>query len=179
MEQVRNAPHLLRYLKTEERRQGHANSMERRGIASRTSDPTVVKHDGGRITAGFKGTKTIGDCVCRAITIAAEQPYAKTHADLSDFGWSTRQDRYSWRDKDGLIIPGAMARWLERQYIEPLGLVWRPLPAVKGQPRPRPRDLLEGRLIASMRRHLVAVVDGVVYDTWDSLDQPVYGYYHR
>ena len=38
----------------------------------------VIITDGGRAAAGFKG-KASGDCVCRAVAVAAEMPYREVY----------------------------------------------------------------------------------------------------
>jgi len=41
-----------------------------------------VYNDGGREAAGYKGTA--GDCVCRAVAIAAELPYQEVYDRLAE-----------------------------------------------------------------------------------------------
>jgi hypothetical protein len=62
-------------------------------------------------------------------------------------------------------------------YLESIG--WRHTP-VRGRMRLRADELPTGRLIVEVHRHLVAVIDGVIHDTWDSGRagrRPVYGFY--
>lgn len=51
----------------------------------------LVHDDGGRAAAGFKGTTA--DCVCRAIAIATEVPYADVYAMLALEGSRERTGR--------------------------------------------------------------------------------------
>jgi len=46
----------------------------------------------------------------------------------------------------------------------------------------RPDELPQGRLVVSLSRHVVAVIDGVAYDTHDPTRgglRCVYGYFHK
>ena len=51
-----------------------------------------IFNDGGRKAAGFK-RKNAGDCVCRAIAIAADLPYAEVHKALSEGNYSQRKSK--------------------------------------------------------------------------------------
>jgi hypothetical protein len=137
-----------------------------------------VYDDGGRAAAGFRG-KT-GDCVCRAIAIATGRPYREVYDELTAIGWNSW--RAYWRDGDGLYVPGGEARRRERAYIESLGWKWTPTMRI-GQGckvHLRADELPAGRLLVSVSRHLVAVIDGVIRDIHDcSRDgtRCVYGYF--
>lgn len=50
-----------------------------------------VYDDGGRAAAGYRGQA--GDCVCRAIAIAEDRPYADVYGELNDAGRDERQSR--------------------------------------------------------------------------------------
>jgi hypothetical protein len=139
---------------------------------------TWVYDDGGRAVAGRNGSS--GDCVCRAISIATGKPYPEVYAELSAIGWSPW--RQYWRDPDGLYVPGEEARRRERAYIEGLGWTWTPTMGIGTGCRVHLRadELPPGRLIVSLSRHLVAVIDGVIHDTYDPSrggTRCVYGHY--
>jgi hypothetical protein len=134
--------------------------------------------DGGRAAAGFRGQT--GDCVCRAIAIATEQPYAEIYAALNGAAQRERPrvGRKRSSARTGVQIPTI------RRYLASIGWRWVPTMQV-GQGckvHLRAEELPSGRLIVSVSRHLVAVIDGVVHDTHDPTrggTRCVYGYYTR
>jgi hypothetical protein len=143
-----------------------------------------VYDDGGRAAAGFKGRA--GDCVCRAIAIATGKPYREVYDELSAFGSRDAVCRGGkWRDPaDGLVIPGARARALTHDYIASLGWQWIPTMQIGSGCKVHlcGDELPDGRIIARVTHHLVAVIDGVIHDNHDcSRDgtRCVYGYWKR
>lgn len=72
--------------------------------------------------------------------------------------------------------------WAKKGVICGRKLVWSPLQAVKGQPRMNIAKFTEthktGTYILRVTKHVLAVIDGVVYDTFESRpDKCVYGYW--
>jgi hypothetical protein len=139
-----------------------------------------VFNDGGRAAAGFKGTA--GDCVCRALAIATQRPYGEVHEELfTEIGWSPGSR--GRRDEDGLICPRAdNERELLRQYLTNRGWLWTPTMRIGSgcKVHLRAGELPSGRLIVSVSRHLTAVIDGVIHDTYDCSRggaRCVYGYW--
>ena len=143
--------------------------------------PTAWTYDdGGRSAAGFKGKA--GDCVCRAIAIATERPYSDVYDELN-----RRCKPYNERRKArGKTANAGSRTGVPREVYEPLLLEWgwRWTPTMRiGQGctvHLRADELPIGRLVVSVSRHICAVVDGVVHDTYeDSRDgtRCVYGYY--
>ena len=51
-------------------------------MSETTTTPMFVYNDGGREAAGYKGKA--GDCVCRAIAIAARLPYQEVYDRLAE-----------------------------------------------------------------------------------------------
>lgn len=109
--------------------------------------------------------KAVGDCVVRALSKALGQSWDQTYIDLCLEGYM-RGD-----------LPNADSIW--GAYLAGRGYVRRLLPddcpdcyTVEDFARDNPR----GTFILSMPgRHVVTVVDGVVYDSWDSRNEvPVY-----
>jgi hypothetical protein len=135
--------------------------------------------DGGRHAAGFRGRA--GDCVCRAIAIATGLPYQKVYDDLNSLSRSERiTSRHPMRSHSRT---GVRKRTL-RKYLLGLGWQWVPTMSIgRGcTVHLRPQELPDGRLIVSVSRHLVAVIDGVVRDTHDCSrygTRCVYGYFIR
>jgi hypothetical protein len=146
------------------------------------STPHYQFNDGGRKAAGFKG-KT-GDCVCRAIAIAAERPYAEVHAYLSTQAGAQRATsrtpkQLATADK-GIYTS---RKWF-KDYMATLGFKWVPTMAI-GQGckvHLRKEELPAGRIICAVSRHYVAVIDGVINDIYDPRrggTRCVYGYYQK
>lgn len=136
-------------------------------------------NDGGRKAAGFIGDA--GDCVCRAIAIAAHIPYEVVYGDLNKLGASERASkkrRGKSSARTGVYKPTI------RRYLESLGWKWTPTMQIGSgcKVHLREDELPKGRLIVSVSRHLVAVIDGVIHDTSDPSrggNRCVYGYWSK
>ena len=67
--------------------------------------------------------------------------------------------------------------------IERLGFTYTGVSNKRGSTRPTvysfAKNHPEGRYIANVAHHVVAVVDGKYYDTWDCGDCCMYGYFER
>lgn len=118
--------------------------------------------DGGRALAGYKGSA--GDCVCRAIAIAAEMPYEEIYERLAS-GAGTERRTKGRSARNGIRVK---RKWF-KDFMEAIGFEWTPtmqigsgckVHLVKG-------ELPMGRLVVSVSRHYTAVIDGVVHDTHD------------
>lgn len=138
-----------------------------------------VQNDGGRAAAGFKGEA--GDCVCRAIAIATGRPYAEVYEALNALGKSERtgkRKRSKSSARTGVYKPTI------RRYMEFIGWTWHSTMAI-GQGckvHLRADELPAGRLVVSVSRHTVAVIDGVIHDTHDPSrggSRCVYGYFSK
>lgn len=130
-----------------------------------------VYDDGGRAAAGFKGEA--GDCVARAIAIAARMDYADVYGLLADEAKRRGGPRSA---RNGLKRPVYDAVLLE------LGAVWTPTMGIGTgcTVHLRADELPWGRLVCSVSKHMVAVIDGVVHDTYDCTREGtrcVYGYW--
>jgi hypothetical protein len=136
-----------------------------------------VYDDGGRQAAGFRGTT--GDCVCRAIAIATGRPYVEVYHEINALG--ARERRVKGRSarshaRTGVYIPTI------RRYLTGLGWTWHPTMGIGTGTTVHLRsgELPPGRLICSVSKHTVAVIDGVVHDTGDPTrdgKRAVYGYF--
>lgn len=117
-----------------------------------------VYSDGGRAQAGLP-TKA-NDCVVRAICVAYGLDYLGVAWDLS-------------------LSNSGIYRKVWQAYLEQLGWTWHPTMQVGDPSRVRVKDLPDGRLFVMLRSHVCAVIDGVLYDTFDSSkngEAIVYGY---
>lgn len=143
--------------------------------------PTLCRYvydDGGRGRVG--GPDNV--CVPRAIAIATGKPYrkvyetlvARTHEYVRRWprskvaGWIRRS-----RDGRGYCYDTIYGR-----YLKSLG--WQYTSTKDQKVRLRADELPPGRLIVLVHRHLVAVIDGVIHDTYNSGGKghrPVRGYY--
>jgi hypothetical protein len=142
-----------------------------------------VKDDGGRSRSDVSrgGEDEAGDCAVRSIAIATQKPYREVHdaltvatvhhvANAKD-GWGKLARR-----RGGVRVFHAdhgVHRDISSPYLKSLG--WKytsteELPRGKGI-HLRADELPPGRLIVQIRRHLTAVIDGVIHDTYDCSDE--------
>lgn len=136
-------------------------------------------NDGGRAAAGYRGST--GDCVVRAIAIAAEQPYQQVYDALNALAVSERTGK---RKRGKSNARTGVYRATYEKYLKAHG--WRFVATMTigsgCTVHLRADELPGGRIIASVSRHLVAVIDGVIQDTHDCSrdgNRCVYGYYCR
>ena len=134
------------------------------------------QNDGGRATAGLRGAAR--DCATRAIAIAAQLDYLAVYDVLNSMTAPRR------RGKRGGSARTGVPKDVTRRYLAALGWRWTPTMGIGTGCKVHLRDgeLPMGRLIVSVSRHLVAVIDGVIHDTHDCSrggTRCVYGYYTR
>jgi hypothetical protein len=111
-----------------------------------------VYDDGGRWAAGYR-PRHVGDCVVRSIAIATEKPYSEVDKALG---------------KGRLYHP----------YLASLG--WGYIPVDGRRVRLDHAELPPGRLIVDISKHLVAVIDDVIHDTYQPSNRHyVRGYLSR
>jgi len=140
----------------------------------------LVKDDGGRESAGFKGSA--GDCVARAIAIVTGRPYAEVYGRLAretgDQRASKRTKKKPASARNGI---NTKRKWFA-DYMAELGLVWTPTMKI-GQGckvHLRAGELPAGKLIVQVSKHYTAVIDGVLHDNYDCSrggTRCVYGYW--
>lgn len=135
-------------------------------------------NDGGREQAGYKGRT--GDCVTRAIAIASGKPYQEIYGTLNTIRGSMRQTKRvrAGSSRTGVPVP------VLKKYLAENGWKWTPLMQIGSGCKVHLKDgeLPMGRIIARCSRHLVAVLDGVLHDTFDSSrngTRCVYGYWKQ
>lgn len=126
---------------------------------------SYIYSDGGRTAAGMK-TQT--DCGIRAMAIACDIPYTEARKVLKEVS------------KNGKLGSAAIARGIYKEDMEAAlkkyGFVRKSAPKLDGR-KARYHDLPKGRIVAHMAKHFVAVIDGQLYDTWDSTGKMVYDYW--
>jgi len=129
-----------------------------------------------------------GDCVPRAITIATGLPYQTIYDELAkrttDW-WHNSNTRETRHKKPGRYKPHfGTYKPVFKSYLLDLGWKWKPTMGIGTgcKVHLKASELPKGRLICSVSKHLVAVIDGVINDTHDcSRDgtRCVYGYFYK
>ena len=139
--------------------------------------------DGGRAAAGFKGEA--GDCVCRAVAIAAGRPYDVVYRELSEINARMRPSKRCSSAGRRSARNGVRTKSdLFHRYMDSLGFTWTPTMSV-GQGckvHLRADELPMGMLVVRVSKHVVAVLDGVIHDTYDPSrggTRCVYGYWRK
>jgi hypothetical protein len=137
------------------------------GTANRNGRKTRWVRDDGGQPAGVRG-----GCVVRAIAIATGKPHREVHQELIE---ATRRYVSTHRNRVvGWIKHSRGGRGYDPiygSYAEIYGpylekhLGWQ---RVSHKVRLRADELPPGRLIVDVHRHLVAVIDGVIHDTYNS-----------
>lgn len=164
------------------------DEMERRALeAERRAKQTlpIVVTDGGRKAAGFKGRQP-GDCVTRAIAIATGTPYRKVYDMVNEEAKRERPGRRSDGRKRGRSSArNGVHKATVRRLMTALGWTWTPTMSIGSGCKVHLRRgeiPMTGRLVVSVSKHLVAVVDGVIHDVSDPSrdgDRCVYGYWRQ
>lgn len=113
-----------------------------------------IYSDGGRENY-FKGKAK--DCVCRAISIASGKDYMEVYKSLKNAIGTPRNgvDTTKKAFKEWMVANGFV--WVACSGIG----VKESVHFIKG-------ELPQGRLVCSVAKHYVAVIDDKVFDTWDS-----------
>ena len=136
-----------------------------------------IYDDGGRATTGYKGTT--GDCAVRSIAIVTDKSYQQVYDalnHLTKFEHITKRKRKISNSRTGVY------RRTIHKYLLSLGMSWTPTMFIGSgcKVHLKESELPSGRLVVCVSRHYVAVIDGVIHDTYDcSRDgtRCVYGYY--
>jgi hypothetical protein len=135
-------------------------------------------NDGGRKEAGWKGDT--GDCVCRAIAIALEKPYQEVYDELNTIISNSKQTKKI----RGTNSRTGVCRKIYENYLKRFGWFFKPCMAIGSgcKVHLKSEELPNGRIIARLSRHLVAVINGVINDLDDcsrNETRCVYGYYYK
>lgn len=133
-------------------------------------------NDGGRAAAGYKGDA--GDCVARSIAIATGKPYQEVYDALN----SQRDGMRQTKRVRGSSARNGVKRAVYDQYLKAQGFRFVPCMTIGSgcKTHMKASELPGGRIICRLSRHLCAVVDGVMQDTFDcsrNETRCVYGYY--
>jgi hypothetical protein len=133
-----------------------------------------ITNDGGRKAAGYLGLAS--DCVTRSIAIVTGKPYQEVYNSLNNLAKaeSGKKKRSSARN--------GVHKSTYHKYLLSLGLKWTPTMLI-GQGckvHLKKDELPSGKLIVRVSKHLTAVIDGAIHDTFDCSrggTRCVYGYY--
>ena len=146
-----------------------------------------VYDDGGRAAGGVKGSA--GDCVTRAIAIATGKPYREVYDALfagihSLAAGRSRAAKRAARGggRRGTTPRNGVSRKVYEAYLASIGWRWVPTMQIGTGARVHLRadELPAGRVIVRLSKHIAAVIDGVLHDTYqDDRDgtRCVYGYF--
>ena len=139
-------------------------------------------NDGGRELAGFKG-KT-GDCVTRAIAIASGKSYKEIYEVMANGNLNQRKSKYYKKGTKTARAGISVRRKWFKDYMSSLGFKWTPTMFIGSgcKVHLKADELPSGNLICSVSKHYVAVVDGVIQDTYDCSrggTRCVYGYWRK
>lgn len=148
------------------------------------AEPVPWMHDdGGRQAAGYRGQAD--DCVTRAIALAAGLPYQEVYDLVNAYGKLERprrqrngKTRYRSSARTGVSKPTT------RKIMAGLGWTWQPTMGIGTgcTVHLAQGELPDGRLVVQLSGHVVAVIDGTVYDTNDPRrdgTRCVYGFWHK
>ena len=148
-----------------------------------------VYNDGGRKDAGFKGSTR--DCVTRAIAIITQKPYREVYNALNNLseevnkrGHKLIKTEYGYSYKKISWARTGVIKSVYEKYLKSLGYVWVPTMKIGSGCKfhLNEKELPKGRLIVRVSKHLTAVIDGVIYDTFDPSrngQRCVYGYFYK
>jgi len=148
----------------------------------------VIYNDGGR--SKYFNKKNVGDCVARAIAIASNKDYKEVHQVLAEGNARQKVTLRMRRSKKSMIKANKVTadlgisikrKWF-KDYMKSLGFTWTPTMFVGSgcKVHLRERELPKGRIICQVSKHFVAVIDGVIHDTYDCSrngTRCVYGYW--
>lgn len=135
-----------------------------------------VFDDGGRGAAGFKGTA--GDCVVRAIAIASGRSYQEVYSAIHRRAktYLSRNPNLGPRARRVHSSPrNGVKREVYEPYLLSLGFKWTPTMRIGSGCKVHllASELPKGHLVVRISKHLTAVIDGVIHDTYDPRRGPV------
>jgi hypothetical protein len=145
-----------------------------------------IFNDGGRKDAGYKGQTS--DCVTRSIAIITGKPYKEVYDALNVLSESKKLGRRLEKNAYGnsyVKVSSSrtgVVRKIYDEYLKSLGYKWIPTMGIGTgcKIHLNPDELPKGRLIVRLSKHLTAIIDGIIYDTFDCSREEnrcVYGYY--
>lgn len=133
----------------------------------------IVITDGGRAKAGFKGSAN--DCVTRAVAIITGRDYREVYNELA---------KYEQEVTGVKSARNGISKKAYKKYLSDQGFTWVPTMRVGAGTTVhlRASELPSGKILVSVSRHMVAMVDGVIHDDHDPSrggTRAVYGYWTK
>lgn len=142
-----------------------------------------IYNDGGREESGYRGLAD--DCVVRSIAIITKISYKEVYEELFKRAKIFSNGRCKVAKnikKFGASPRNGVHKIIYKKYLKDLGYEW--IPTMKFgngcKIHLKKEELPDGRIIVSLSKHLTAVINGVIYDTYDCSrngSRCVYGYY--
>lgn len=137
---------------------------------------SFVYNDGGATLAGY--SPDAGDCVPRAIAIATGMEYRTVLDGLNALAKTSRLK------KNRRHVRSGTSKRVSKLYLARLGWKWTPTMTIGSgcKVHLRADELPKGTLIVAVSKHLCAVIDGVIHDTYDPSREGtrcVYGYWQQ
>lgn len=125
---------------------------------------TYKYDDGGRAEAGYLGST--GDCVTRSIAIATGKLYQEVYDALNALSLNERKGT---RKRGKSSARTGVYKQTVRRYMAELGWKWTPTMHIGSgcTVHLHGDELPLGRLIVSVSKHVTAVIDRVIRDTYD------------
>ena len=126
----------------------------------------LIIDDGGAEAAGYRGRGR--DCVTRAIAIASGVDYQVVAGAIVEEAKKERPGSRRRQGKRSTPQSGVFKATYAR-YLKTLPCEWTPVMGIGTGCRMHlmADELPMGRLIVSLSKHLTAVIDGVIHDTYD------------
>ena len=107
-----------------------------------------------------------GDCVIRALSKALDKTWLEVFDELVPIA-----REHMWAMDNNLLVKELLTRY---------GFEYVPVKVKRGSRRPTVESFTKahesGTFVLKVAHHVVASVDGLYYDTWDSGDCSMYGY---
>jgi hypothetical protein len=107
------------------------------------------------------------DCVIRSISIVTGRNYHSVYTDLQTFAKTLNNSKRERGDHTNLTTGVHIRVW--KRYLKQLGFKYVSTMKIGQGTKVHLRgdELPKGKLIVSVSRHLTAVIDGVIHDTFD------------
>lgn len=113
--------------------------------------------------------KETGDCVVRAMCKAVGKDWDKVYFELVQIGFELK------------VMPNCDEAW--KQYLINNGFIYHKITNKRGSKRPTvqsfAKDNKSGTYVLRVANHIVTCEDGFYYDTWDSGECSLYGYWEK
>ena len=110
-----------------------------------------------------------GDCVIRALTKVLGKEWLEVFEELIPIA------------RELQCMPNGKPSY--EAYLKSKGFEYHGISNRKGTKRPTvnsfAKEYKEGTFFLRVANHVVAVVDGIYYDTWDSGEKSIYGYWSK